>query len=251
MFALLHLTDCHFGAPWSRDPAAALEAVLAAAAAILPGAPDAVLISGDIAHTGAPAEYAHARRLLARAGAPLIVLPGNHDDRAALRAGFELPDGGRADLSSVHELGPLRVVALDTQRPGADGGQFDPARREWLEQTLASDRLTPTLLAMHHPPITTGIPALDAIGIPAPECAALREVLAGHPQIVLIAAGHVHRTIRGQLGATPVLVVPSTNLALALDLEAPEVVLVEEPAGFALHLLVDGELVSHVGTVGT
>ena len=251
MFALLQLTDCHLGAPWQRDSAAALEAVLAAVAGILPGAPDAVLVTGDIAHTGAQAEYAQARSLLARAGAPLIVVPGNHDDRSALRAGLGLPDSGRPDLSSVHELGALRVIALDTQRPGADGGQFDPERREWLDQTLASDRLTPTLLAMHHPPITTGLPALDAIGIPAPERAALGEVLARHPQVVLIVAGHVHRTIRSQLGATPVLVVPSTNLQLALDLEAPEVVLVPEVPSFALHLLIDGELVSHVGTAPT
>jgi hypothetical protein len=46
-----------------------------------------------------------------------------------------------------------------------------------------------------------------------------------------------------------VLVVPSTYVQTRLDFDAREVELTSEHAGFAIHAVVDGELVSHVQTV--
>jgi 3',5'-cyclic AMP phosphodiesterase CpdA len=222
---------------------------VAAIRRLLPGAPDAVLVSGDIAHAGADTEYALARAELDRLGAPLYVIPGNHDDRTALRQHFDVPASDLATLNYAADIGPLRLVALDTQRPGSASGQLDESRLAWLDGALAEARSTPTLLAMHHPPLVTGIPAMDMIGIPADERLALTEIVTRHPQIQTIAAGHVHRTVIGRLGAATVLAIPSTSLQLALDLEADEIQLVREPPCFALHLLLDGGIVSHVQPV--
>ena len=251
-FTIATVSDCHIGATWGRDPAATLGAVIDAVRATLApagGRPDAVLITGDIAHTPTAEEYQRARALLERLGAPLFVVPGNHDDRELLRREFALPESGRDDVSYTAELGPVRLAAVDTKQPGTDRGRLDPERLEWLAGTLAADPVTPTLLAMHHPPLATGVPALDAIGIPADERAALAELLSSHPQIQQIVAGHVHRTIVGSIGGRPVLAIPSTNTQLALDLEAPTVQLVAEPPCFALHFLLDGRLVTHVAPV--
>ncbi len=70
-----------------------------------------------------------------------------------------------------------------------------------------------------------------------------------HPQVRRLVAGHVHRTIASDLGGRAVLAVPSTYVQAKLDLGSDEIALADEPPGFAVHLLVDGELVSHVQPV--
>jgi 3',5'-cyclic AMP phosphodiesterase CpdA len=251
-FTIATLSDCHIGATWGIDPTATLEAVVDTVRATLAMArPDAVVVTGDIAHTPTRDEYEGARTLLERLGAPVFALPGNHDNRELLRGSFGLPASGSAsgNLSYIADLGPVRLVALDTKQPGTARGRLEPERLEWLARVLAEDRVTPTLVAMHHPPIATGVPALDAIGIADHERAALAELLARHPQVGQIVAGHVHRTIAGTFGGRPVLAIPSTSAQLALDFEAPDVRVVLEPPCFALHLLLDGLFVTHVAPV--
>jgi hypothetical protein len=46
-----------------------------------------------------------------------------------------------------------------------------------------------------------------------------------------------------------VLAVARTYLQARLDFESRELELVPEPTGFAVHALIDGELVSHVQTL--
>src|SRR5512132_151541 len=99
----------------------------------LPDDPDAVLMSGDLADNAADGEYDVVRELLAQLGAPAYVLPGNHDDRETLRRHFDLPGAGGAPVQYAVDLGPLRLVALDSTRPGggprrAGCGPTDMAR---------------------------------------------------------------------------------------------------------------------------
>ena len=245
-FSIVQISDCHIGAEWTNDPVAGLDGAVSTALSILGGPPDAVLVTGDIAHSGAAAEYEQARELLEGFRAPLFALPGNHDDRARLRDRFELPETGRADLSYAVDLGPVRLLALDTQDPGEEGGRCDPPRERWLAATLEQAPGTPTLLGMHHPPLRTGVPPMDGASIPREECDAFERVVASQPQVQLIAAGHVHRVIAGTVGGVAVLAIPSTADQLALDLNASDFRRVNEPRCFAIHLLVDGRIVSHI-----
>ena len=164
-FLVVQLSDPHIGADWGDgDPVATLAATVAAVRALEPS-PGAVLISGDLADHGADNEYEQLRGLVAQIGAPLYVLPGNHDDRAALRRRFGVPGADDEPVQYAADLGPLRLVALDTSRPGEDPGELDAERLAWVEQALAESPETPTLLALHHPPVTTGIPIVDEIGL--------------------------------------------------------------------------------------
>src|SRR5215218_1857185 len=84
MTVLVQLSDPHIGAAWGHgDPATALAAAVGSVRALELDV-DAVLVSGDLTEHGADAEYERVRELLAPLGAPLHVLAGNHDDRAAL-----------------------------------------------------------------------------------------------------------------------------------------------------------------------
>ncbi len=248
-FLVAQLSDLHIGTSHGEHDAASALAATVDAVQALPDRPDAVIVTGDLTHSAGDHEYEIARELLERLQTPTYVLPGNHDDRDRLRRHFGLEGAAGTPVQQAVDLGPLRLVALDSTCPGSDAGQLDAARLEWLEQTLAAVPEQPTLLAMHHPPLLTGVAPWDEIGLPDPERAALGEVLARHPQVRRVVGGHMHRTIVAQLAGRAVLAVPSTYLQGLLDFTAPEFVLGIEPAGFALHALVGEELVSHIQTV--
>lgn len=100
---------------------------------------------------------------------------------------------------------------------------------------------------MHHPPIATGLPALDAIGLRAADATGLAALLPRAPQVRRIAAGHVHRTAAGSLGGRDVLTCASTHRNTRLEIGAPEFDLVPGGPSLVLHVLLDsGALVSHV-----
>ena len=247
-FLLVQLSDPHVGADWGgRDPVAALAAAVSCARDVVPD-PDAVLVSGDLAEHALDAEYEQVRELLAPLGAPLHVLPGNHDDRGALRRHFGLPGAGPEPVQYAADLGPLRLVVLDSIRPGEEPGELGADQLAWLEETLAAAPGTPTLLALHHPPLTIGIPVFDESGLAAADRQALAEIVEAHPQVRRIVAGHAHRTILAELGGRSVLAVPSTYVQSRLDFDA-EGYDMAEPPGFAVHAWLDGRLVSHVQPV--
>jgi 3',5'-cyclic AMP phosphodiesterase CpdA len=248
-FLLVQLSDPHIGASWGEgDPVAKLAAAIAAVRA-LDESPDAVLVSGDLAEHAADAEYEQVRTLLGRINAPSYVLPGNHDDRDALHRHFGVPGAGGRPVQYAADLGALRLVVLDSTLPGEDRGELDDERLGWLDGTLTEAPGTRTVVAMHHPPIAVGIPAWDAIGLPPPDRQALGEVLSCHPQVQRVVAGHVHRAITAELRGRSVLTVPSTYVQGLLDFAATQLELSTDPPGFAVHALVDGELVSHVQPV--
>lgn len=244
---VVQLSDPHVGAAWTGDdPAARLAAAVDRVVAMRP-TPAAVLLTGDLAEHAADEEYARVRELLAPLAAPVHALPGNHDDRAALRRHFGLPGRGAEPIAYTAGVdGALRVVVLDTQRPGEDGGSLDPDRLGRLDRDLAAAPAVPALVAMHHPPFVTGIPAADAIGIPADERRALAAVIERHPQVLGLVAGHVHRAIAGLVAGRPAITAPSTYAQLRLDLRAEALEMTSAPAGLLVHALVDGALVTHV-----
>jgi 3',5'-cyclic-AMP phosphodiesterase len=211
--------------------------------------PDAVLLSGDLADHATDEEYEQVRDLLAPLRAPLYVLPGNHDDRRALHRHFGVPAGDGEPVRYSVDLGPLRLVVLDTKRPGEDSGALEGDQLEWLDAELAAAPGHLTLLAMHHPPLVIGVPAWDEIGLAAADRRALREVIERHGQVRRLACGHFHLAMTGELAGRSVLVAPSTYVQARLDFYAEEVELTAEHAGFALHAVVDGDLISHVQTV--
>jgi Icc protein len=245
---LVQLSDLHIGADENGvDPVPHLEAVVGAVRS-LPNRPDAVLVSGDLTDDGAEDGYHVARELLGRLEVPLHVLPGNHDDRGRLRGAFDLPGRGDEPVRYSADVGELRLVVFDSKVPGQDPGRYDPEQLRWLDAELGAESERPTLLALHHPPLATGIEEWDGINLEPGQLPLLAEVVSRHPQVRAIVGGHLHRIAASALAGVPVLAAPSTYLQALPDFETEGVELVPHP-GFALHVLRDGELASQVQSV--
>jgi 3',5'-cyclic AMP phosphodiesterase CpdA len=252
---LAQLSDLHLGANWEGvDPQPRLEQVIKAVRS-LPNPVDAVVVTGDLTAAGSEADSLMARRLLDRLGVPVHVLPGNHDLRGSLRRAFDLPGEGEEPIDYSVEVGELRLIVLDSIVPGEDRGAFDAEQLRWLDEELGKEPGRPAILAMHHPPLSTGVPEWDGINLVRAEREALAEVVIRHPQLRAIVGGHLHRIATAALAGCPVLSAPSTYLQILpdfdpADFEDEDAACWTDPPGFALHVLKNGELSSQVELLG-
>ncbi len=249
-FILAQISDPHLGEPpiGGVKPKKSLREVLAAIEA-LPNPVDAILVSGDLAEHAAPEEYALAAELIGGLGVPVHVLPGNKDDRATMRRAFGLPGEADAPIDYVADLGPLRLLVVDSTIPGEDRGDFTPAQLEWLDAELAGAPAQPTILAMHQPPLVTGMTDWDSVIMRPADRAALAAVIERHPQVRAIVGGHLHRIAASSLAGRPVVVAPSTFVQARPDFERERIKLRDHFRGFLLHVLREDELSTQVEIV--
>jgi len=256
---IAQISDLHIKRPGvlaygQVDTAAALTRCVATLNAFRPR-PELVVISGDLADTPVAEEYEHLNRLLAPLEIGFAAVPGNHDSRELMRAA--LPKGGYAQstgaLNSLHAVGPLDLVLLDSSVPGKPHGELEAATLAWLDATLALSSTRPALIFLHHPPFVTGIHHMDVQNLR--NAGALANILRQHPRARLVAAGHVHRAALTQFFGVPATICPAPNHAVALDLEdsLPPSFKVEPPA-FHLHTWFSGEhfgdLITHHVPIG-
>jgi len=253
---IAQLTDTHIKQPGKLtygkiNTAEYLKRAIARVNAQVPR-PDLLVITGDLVDFGHPLEYAHLRRLLQPLAMPYVLVPGNHDDRAALRAAFfdhhYLPTDGFLHYA-IDDRYALRIVGLDTVVPGEGRGELCQARLRWISQTLAARPQTPTLVLMHHPPFMCGIEHMERIGLTGID--AFADILRQHPQVQAVLCGHLHRNIHTHVGGRSVLCSVSPAHQVALQLQGGEPGgFTMEPPGFMLHRWKDGQLLSHAVVIG-
>ena len=207
--------------------------------------PDGVLITGDLVEHPGPTTYSHFRDLIAPLRMPAFLMPGNHDDPEIMSSFFS--DTPLFPAQAPHyqyaiEDYPFRILMLNSHFDDSELPFFGPRRLKWLEENLAaSDR--PTLIAIHHPPMKTGIGFIDMVG---PDWyRGLGQLLARHPQVLKIICGHGHLDLHGRLGAIPVQMVGSIAhqlIACRGEDIAPSFDNVRVPP--MLHQWLDGDIVS-------
>jgi len=131
LFTWLHLSDLHFGhGPASHrwDQRLVLQSLIEDLTQLLAGdvpRPNVILITGDIAQTGASSEYDEARAWFSKltaitgvAGPDILVLPGNHDVQR---------QAGQENRHTFRLLQSLR-----TKAESIDEALGNPADRELL-----------------------------------------------------------------------------------------------------------------------
>jgi Icc protein len=248
---IAQITDCHIVEPGGVmadrvDPAVGLRRAIALINALDP-LPDLVLATGDLANDGTPAQYDHLVSLLDQLAAPLLVIPGNHDDRTELRRRFAgLPAGGPDQpIDFVVDEYELRLICLDTTIPGRHDGRVTAAQMTWLDRQLAARPARQTVVIQHHPPFASNIPWMDRdCGFEGAdlEAAVLRRY--GHVEAVF--CGHLHRAIHRRFGGTVASSWPSTAVQLGFQLGSGPTTYTDEPAAIAVHVFEDMALNSHL-----
>jgi 3',5'-cyclic AMP phosphodiesterase CpdA len=242
------VSDIHLdGGPARAGRAGAVAAYLSGLASPL----DAVLVTGDIADHGLPAEYEEARAIFAALPYPVFPCPGNHDVRAAYRQAL-LGEGGAADpdapVNRVHEAAGALFLLCDSTIPGRDDGYLADETLTWLDGVLAGQPGRPAFLCFHHPPTTLHVPFVDNIRQRGED--RLAALVARHPQVVAILCGHAHTPAATTFAGRPLLVSPGVASTLVLPWEQGHIADETAPAAVAFHILDDGQrLTTHYRVV--
>ena len=221
--------------------------------------PVAIFATGDLVDRGELEEFQELKRVLADVDIPIYFTLGNHDARAPFLEMFEGPFGRTDENGFVQyavDFGPCRVVVVDTLDEGSNHGGFCEKRAAWLARALDAEPTQPTAIALHHPPIMSGIRWMDPEP-DAPWIRRLHDVLVGRHQVKVLMCGHIHRGFNGVFAGHVVSASPATSIQLTLDLTEVDMVipdgreiLVEEPPGFALLMAHQGELTTHMCVAG-
>jgi len=179
--------------------------------------PDVIFHTGDIVHNGRPDEYSEAARILAKASAPVYVIPGNKDDRTNLRAAFSSRGylkPGSDFIEYVVEDYPVRLIAVDTLNTRSNKGAFSPEQAGRLIDHIDAEPTKPIAVFTHHPPFDVQV-GPDPLNFEKPEMMArLRQTLQHSGRVVAVISGHVHRGTAGHIGSIPATVMPSIATTL-------------------------------------
>ena len=190
LLRVIQVSDCHL----SRDPKTPYRGQNADRnlSSLLPAIrrwqPDLLLLTGDVSEDASAAAYGRVAAQLSTAGAPVLALPGNHDDPALMRRYFPLgPWDGPHTYTSRNWL----LVLLDSTEPCCVAGAFSDSYLEQLERFLRKGPDQHVLLALHHQPVPVNSPWIDRYGLEPAE--AFWDLIDRHPRVRCITWGHVHQ----------------------------------------------------------
>jgi 3',5'-cyclic-AMP phosphodiesterase len=226
---IVQLSDTHIVEPGEllngiHDTASRLALTVAAIEGLHP---DLVLLTGDLVDAGSREQYEHLRGLLAPLTAPMVLLPGNHDDPQVLADAFGLPPTFDRVLA-----GEVTVVTLDSSRRYRPHGELSSEQLNWLAATLEQLR-GPVLVALHHPPFVTGVDHMDAMRLDAQSSDRLASVIMRYPEVQRVVCGHLHRHHAHRFAGTVAMSCPATAPAIGPQ---PWPVFIDEPPACLLHV---------------
>ncbi len=239
---LLHITDTHLTRGGEErllgvDTTASLWTVMGQA--LRRHSPDAILVSGDIAHDANTETYIELDvRLRTAFDGEIRYACGNHDSiQTMCEAGL--------DQSNLH-LGAFTLVVTDTHAEGKVEGEFTTSDLARLKSNLAAGKTTHILVGGHHAPVEIGTPWLDEQRIRGSE--SLLDCLGDDPRVRGYVFGHVHQAIDTRHGDLRLLATPSTCFQFLPG--SPTFSLDTRSAGYRLiRLHADGSIESQVHRV--
>lgn len=151
---------------------------------------DLCVLAGDLADRGEAAAYAVLGEALEGLRVPWRLTLGNHDDRPTFLAAFpDLAEPATGCVDFALDLRGHRLVVLDSSEPGVVEGVLAAAQLDWLAERLEEGRDRPAIVVLHHHAAPLSLP-VDRIRLREPEVFAA--VLARHPDLRQVIAGHVH-----------------------------------------------------------
>ncbi len=202
MLKLAQLSDLHLLTNpsedrWGLNPQALFDQVLALA---ISQQPDALLLTGDLAHEEDLATYQRLQQQLEGYGLPILAIPGNHDNADLIEQTFGEP---------LLDFDELTVIGLNSHIRGSDSGFLGDQELGRAEALIkASDK--PVLLALHHHPLEVGSAWIDELSLV--DADAFNDLVKQQAnKITAVICGHVHQVFESDISGIPFYSCPSTN----------------------------------------
>jgi Icc protein len=205
---ILQITDPHlYGSASGRlrgvETDSSLRVALADAIARVPDY-EAMLVTGDLVQDDRSG-YLRFRSFFGGIKKPVLCIPGNHDEPAAMRK--ELT-GAPFEICGTHTIGDWVFVMLDSYDPGHVGGRLTKNELARLDNALAGSPKH-AMVCLHHHPIPMGSRWLDGVGLA--EAHEFWRIIEAHTSVRAVVWGHVHQAFEGRRGDVRLFATPSTG----------------------------------------
>lgn len=202
---------------------------------------DVVTITGDLVQDE-PVAYGVLELAVDGLGAPILVIPGNHDVPDELRRRLDRPP---FQVGGSFDLGRWAIVLVDTWFAESDDGEGrigSEALRE-LDRRLAEFASRHVLVCLHHPPVLMEAAGMDRLGLL--DAAEFMAVLDGHANVRGVAWGHAHQSLDIFRGDLRLMCTPSTCMQFKPRVDG--FVVDDRPPGYrVIDLRDDGRIDSEV-----
>jgi len=181
---------------------------------------DFVAIAGDLADLGERGAYVRLKEILSDLTVPVHITIGNHDDRATFLdvfgADMAAPTGF---VDKVIDAKGHRVILLDSAiQPPRHDGRLEQVQLDWLRDRLAEAADRPVIVILHHHanPLGTAVDSIILQNGPA-----FASVLATHPDVRQVIAGHVHYTSTAIWRGIPFTTIAGGHYSVTIPLGEP------------------------------
>jgi Icc protein len=203
---------------------------------------DAVLLTGDVVHDE-PEAYGTVDLLFGELGAPVLVIPGNHD----------LPEEMRRQLSHApfqvggqwctHNGWQLLLLESWFAESTNGEGRLGSAQMADVDRALAVHTDAHALVVLHHPPVPMDSPSLDELGLL--DGPLLSAAVERHPRVRGVCWGHAHQALDlFRAGDVRFMCTPATSMQF---MPRNDFAVDDRPPGYrVIDLLADGSIASEV-----
>lgn len=165
---------------------------------------DLVLATGDISTHGTPQAYQRFASYMQRFTAPVVWLPGNHDDNTVMAEHC----GSEAAMAGHIVIGHWLIVMLDSTIHRQVGGRVEQSEIDRMTQLAHQYSDKHLLVACHHPPLSIDCEWIDHQRISNGE--AFLEAIASLANAKLLICGHIHQDWQAKFRHLPIMSTPST-----------------------------------------
>jgi 3',5'-cyclic-AMP phosphodiesterase len=168
---------------------------------------DLILLTGDLIHEATKSAYQKLVDHLLPLTAPVLCLPGNHDDVDMMN---DIMASSGHDIGKVFKAGQWLIILLNTCVSGQHCGKLSSTELEFLQTTLESSSGTHCLIALHHHPVPINSLWMDAMALT--NAKDFLNIIDDFDHVRAIIWGHIHQKFELIRNNVSLLASPSTCL---------------------------------------
>lgn len=165
--------------------------------------PNLFLVSGDITEDGSVKSYKRFKRIFDDSNVPVYVVPGNHDDETKMKSVFE---NSIIHFKKNEIIDNWNFMFVNSRVPNKGYGRIRNSSLKEIENILADNPNRPTLVLLHHPPLSP----CPSHGCKLENERPLLELLKKMSSTSIILSGHMHMEIARSEDNVSLLTAPST-----------------------------------------